>query len=423
MQWVSADEAMAEVQSNDLIYCQGMASTPTVLLEALARRCQDLTNVKLYHLHLEGPTPQISPLLKGRLLDISLFIGANLRQAVNQGQAYYLPLFLSDVPWFLKRPEFALRACLIQVSPPDRHGFVSLGPTVEGVLAAIEEAQVVIAEVNPQVPRTLGLAHVPISAIDYAVQVDRPLAGHEPTISGPVYDRIAENVASLIPNRATLQVGIGKIPDAVLKLLRNHQDLGIHSEMISDGVMDLAEAGVVTGRYKGLDRDQIVTTFALGSQRLYRFMDDNPSIAMCSVDYTNSTAMIRQNPRMTSINAALEVDITGQVGAESIGSRLISGVGGQMDFVRGASLAAEGRSIIALPSRTNTGIRRIVATLSKGAAVTTTRNHVQYVVTEHGIASLHGQTLDERARRLIAVADPEDRDELLHQARQVIPGF
>ncbi|MHB1955371.1 MAG: acetyl-CoA hydrolase/transferase family protein, partial [Sulfobacillus sp.] len=370
-----------------------------------------------------GPTPQISPLLKGRLLDISLFIGANLRQAVNQGQAYYLPLFLSDVPWFLKRPEFALRACLIQVSPPDRHGFVSLGPTVEGVLAAIEEAQVVIAEVNPQVPRTLGLAHVPISAIDYAVQVDRPLAGHEPTISGPVYDRIAENVASLIPNRATLQVGIGKIPDAVLKLLRNHQDLGIHSEMISDGVMDLAEAGVVTGRYKGLDRDQIVTTFALGSQRLYRFMDDNPSIAMCSVDYTNSTAMIRQNPRMISINAALEVDITGQVGAESIGSRLISGVGGQMDFVRGASLAAEGRSIIALPSRTNTGIRRIVATLSKGAAVTTTRNHVQYVVTEHGIASLHGQTLDERARRLIAVADPEDRDELLHQARQVIPGF
>ncbi|MDA8194483.1 MAG: 4-hydroxybutyrate CoA-transferase [Thermaerobacter sp.] len=423
MQWVSADEALAVVQSNDQVYCQGMASTPTGLLEALARRCQDLTNVKLYHLHLEGPTPQIAPHLKGRLLDISLFIGANLRQAVNQGQAYYLPLFLSDVPWFLKRPQCVLKACLIQVSPPDRHGFVSLGPTVEGVLAAMEKAQVVIAEVNPQVPRTLGWAHVPIGAIDYAVPVDRPLAGHGPTSGAPVYDRIAENVASLIPDRATLQVGIGKIPDAVLKLLGNHHDLGIHSEMISDGVMDLAEAGVVTGRYKGRDRDQIVTTFALGSSKLYRFMDDNPSIAMCAVDYTNSTAVIRQNPRMISINSALEVDITGQVGAESLGSRLISGVGGQMDFVRGASLAAEGRSIIALPSRTNTGIRRIVATLSQGAAVTTTRNHVQYVVTEHGIASLHGQTLDERARRLIAVADPKDRDELLYHASQIIPGF
>ncbi len=423
MQWLTADEAMTVIQSNDQVYCQGMASTPTELLTALARRCRNLSGVKLYHLHLEGPTPQISPELKGRLLDISLFVGSNLRQAVNEGLAYYLPLFLSDVPWFIRRDEFSLKACLIQVSPPDRHGFVSLGPTVEGILAAIEKADVVIAEVNPQVPRTLGWAHLPASAIDYAVQVDRPLVSHDPVLSGPLYQRIAQNVASLIDDRSTLQVGIGRIPDAVLHLLRGHHDLGIHSEMISDGVMELAEAGVITGRYKAIDRDQIVTTFALGSQRLYRFMDDNPSIAMCSVDYTNSTAIIRQHPKMTSINSALEVDITGQVAAESLGSHLISGVGGQMDFVRGATLAPQGRSIIALPSRTGTGISRIVATLTSGAAVTTTRNHVQFVVTEYGIAFLHGKTLDERALRLVAIAHPEDRESLLIQARRVIPGL
>ena len=423
VQWVTADEAMTAIQSNDQVYCQGMASTPTELLTALARRCRTLSGVKLYHLHLEGPTPQISPELKGRLFDISLFVGSNLRKAVNDGHAYYLPLFLSDVPWFIRRDEFALKACLIQVSPADRHGFVSLGPTVEGVLAAIEKADVVIAEVNPQVPRTLGWAHLPVSQIDYAVHVDRPMASHEPILSGPLYQRIAQNVASLIDDRSTLQVGIGRIPDAVLQLLRGHHDLGIHSEMISDGVMELAEAGVITGRYKAIDRDQIVTTFALGSQRLYRFMDDNPSIAMCSVDYTNNTAIIRQHPKMTSINSALEVDITGQVAAESLGSHLISGVGGQMDFVRGATLAPQGRSIIALPSRTTTGAPRIVAMLTSGAAVTTTRNHVQFVVTEYGIASLHGQTLDERARRLVAIAHPEDREKLLIQARKIIPGL
>ncbi len=423
MKWVTPDEAMTVIQSNDQVYCQGMASTPTELLAALSRRCQELSGVKLYHLHLEGPTPQVAHELKGRLSDISLFVGNNLRQAVNEGRAYYLPLFLSDVPWFIRRSEFTLKACLIQVSPPDRHGFVSLGPTIEGILAAIEKADVVIAEVNSQVPRTLGWAHLPVSAIDYAVHVDRPLASHEPLSSGPLYQTIAQNVAALIEDRSTLQVGIGRIPDAVLRLLRHHHDLGIHSEMISDGVMDLAEAGVITGRYKPLNREQIVTTFALGSSRLYRFMDDNPSIAMCSVDYTNSTTIIRQHPQMVSINSALEVDITGQVAAESIGSRMVSGVGGQMDFVRGATLAHKGRSIIALPSQTGKGVSRIVAALTSGTAVTTTRNHVQFVVTEYGIASLHGQTLDERARRLIAIAHPEDREKLLMQARLLVPGF
>lgn len=423
MKLVTLEEAMAAIPSGINIYVQGMSSTPQYLLAGLAERCLDLEDVKMYHLHLEGSTPWIRPELSGRLRDISLFVGANLRAAVNDGRASYVPIFLSEVPWFLRQPQFRPKVVLLNVSPPDRHGYVSLGPTLEATLAAIEEADIVIAQVNRHVPRALGSALIPAAAITYGVTWDEPLAPLKSHAADPTTDAIGRYVAELIPDRATLQLGIGKIPDAVLAQLGGHKDLGVHSEMISDGVRVLAQQGVVTGLYKGTDPGEIVATFAMGSPDLFDFIDDNPGVSMRAVDYTNSTAVIRLNPRMMSINSAIEVDLTGQVVAESIGSRIVSGVGGQMDFVRGASLAADGKSIIALPSRTASGLSRVVATLRPGAGVTTTRNHVQYVVTEYGVAELHGRTLEERAKRLIAVAHPEDRDKLLQMAKEMLPGL
>ncbi|MCL8209154.1 MAG: 4-hydroxybutyrate CoA-transferase [Actinomycetia bacterium] len=423
MRIVDLDTAMSAIQSGMRIFVQGMAATPHGLLAGLAERCRSLEEVRLFHMHLEGPTPWIAPALKGRVHDISFFVGPNLREAVARGDASYLPLFLSDIPWFLRQPNFRPHVALLNVSPPDRHGYVSLGPSVDATLTAVEMADVVIAQINPHVPRTLGEACIHQDAITFGVPWSEPLATRAAAPPDPVTEAIGRHVASLIPDRATLQIGIGRIPDAVLRQLVHHRDLGIHSEMLSDGVRDLAERGVVTGRYKVTDPGKIVGTFALGSEALYAFLDDNAAVAMRVVDYTNNTAVIRQNPRMVSVNSAVEVDLTGQVAAESIGPRVISGVGGQMDFVRGASLAPEGRSIIALPSRTASGQARIVATLKAGAAVTTTRNHVQYVVTEYGIAELHGRTLEERARRLIAVAHPEDRPALEEAAARLIPGW
>lgn len=423
VQMVTLEQAMATIQSGMRVYAQGMASTPHLLLAGLARRCWSLFNVQLYHLHLEGDTPWIHPELKDRLQDISLFVGPNLRAAVGRGESSYVPIFLSEVPWFLRQPQFRPHVALIHVSPPDGHGFVSLGPTIEATLAAVAGADIVIAQVNPRVPRTLGPAQLPVSAITYGVAWEEVLDTMEPHTMDGVTDAIGQYVADLIPDRATLQIGIGKIPDAVLLNLQDHRDLGVHSEMISDGVRILAEAGVITGRFKGTDPGQIVASFALGTQDLYDFCDDNPLISLRGVDYTNNTAVIRRNPRMMSVNSAIEVDVTGQVVAESIGSRVVSGVGGQMDFVRGASLAPEGKSIIALPSRTGKGQPRIVATLHPGAGVTTTRNHVQYVVTEYGVARLHGQTLEQRAHRLIAIAHPEDREKLARAAQAMLPGF
>ncbi len=417
MKVVTLEEAMAAIDSESRVYTQGMASTPHRLLAGFSERCNQLEKMELYHLHLEGPTPWIAPALAGRLRDISLFVGANLREAVNDGRAFYTPLFLSEVPWFLSRPRFRPHAVLINASLPDRHGFVSLGPTLEATLTAIAQADIVIAQINRHIPRALGSALIHQSAITYGVLWDEPLDGSPSLPGNSVTDAIGRHVAGLIPDRATLQTGIGRIPDAVLRQLTGHKDLGVHSEMISDGVRVLAERGVITGSHKKTDPGYIVATFAMGSQSLFDFIDDNPVVSMRAVDYTNNTAVIRCNPRMISVNSAIEVDLTGQVVAESIGSRIVSGVGGQMDFVRGASLAEEGRSIIALPSRTGSGLPRIVASLRPGAGVTTTRNHVQYVVTEYGVAELHGRTIEQRMRQLIAVAHPEDRDALAREAR------
>ncbi len=423
MKIVELEEAMEAVGSESRVYAQGMASTPHRLLVGLTERCHQLEGVKLYHLHLEGPTPWITPTLDNRLRDISLFVGANLREAVNDGRASYAPLFLSEVPWLLQQPQFRPIVVLINVSPPDRHGFVSLGPTLEATLAAIAQADIVIAQINRHVPRALGNALINQSSITYGVLWDEPLNCSISPPSNPVTDAIGRHVAELIPDYATLQLGIGRIPNAVLNQLTGHKDLGVHSEMISDGVMVLAEQGVITGIHKKTDPGHIVATFAMGSQSLFDFIDDNPAVSMRAVDYTNNTAVIRCNPRMISVNSAIEVDLTGQVVAESIGPRIVSGVGGQMDFVRGASLAVEGKSIIALPSRTGSDQPRIVASLKPGAGITTTRNHVQYVVTEYGTAELHGRTLEERVRQLIGIAHPEDRSSLERTAKEMWPWY
>ncbi|PSR21490.1 MAG: 4-hydroxybutyrate CoA-transferase [Sulfobacillus acidophilus] len=423
MKLVSLDTALDAIQSGMRIWVQGMASTPHQLLEGLAERCQTLQDVTLLHLHLEGETPWVKPDLVDRVRDISLFVGPNLRDAVNAGLSDYLPIFLSEVPLFLEDSEFRPDVALINVSPPDRHGFVSLGPTIEATLKAIQVAPLTIAQVNPKVPRVLGDAQIHMDSITYGVEVDEALNANPVLAPDPLSLTIGRQVAALIPDRAVLQLGIGRIPDAVLSQLTHHRDLGIHSEMISDGVRLLAEQGVISGRYKGTDPGFIVATFAMGSDALYQFLDDNPGVLMRPVDYTNNTSVIRRNPRMISINSAIEVDLTGQVVAESIGPRIVSGVGGQMDFVRGASLAPGGRSIIALPSRTRAGRPRIVADIQAGAAVTTTRNHVQYVVTEYGVAELHGRTLAQRAHQLIAVAHPDDREELARYAKTRLPRF
>lgn len=423
MKIVSVEEAFQHLRSGMRVWTQGMASTPHALLNALAERAESLSDVTLLHLHLEGDTPWIRPNLAGRVRDVSLFVGPNLREAVRLGQSEYLPIFLSEVPWLLEQTNFRPDVALIHVSPPDRHGYVSLGPTMEASLAAIHTAAIVIAQVNPLVPRVLGDALISMDAITYGVMVEEPLDSHPVSAADPLSATIGRHVADLIPDRAVLQLGIGRIPDAVLAQLGHHRDLGIHSEMISDGVRELAERGVVTGRYKDIDAGTIVATFAMGSPKLYEFLHDNPGAAMRSVDYTNNTAIIRQNARMISINSAIEVDLTGQVAAESIGPRIVSGVGGQMDFVRGASLSPGGRSIIALPSRTHTGRPRIVPDIQPGAGVTTSRSHVQYVVTEYGIAELHGRTLTDRAHQLIAVTHPDDREMLARYARERLAAF
>lgn len=423
MQYVSLEEAMAAIHSGNKIYVQGMASTPHHLLEGIAKRGHELENVTMYHLHMEGPTPWIHPELAERIRDISLFVGANLRQAVNDGRASYVPLFLSEVPWFLTQPQFRPNVVFLNVSLPDAHGYVSLGPTLEATLAAIAQADLVIAQINRYVPRALGDALIPLGAIHYGVQWDEPLSATVSKPADPLTNQIGLHVANLIPDRSTLQLGIGQIPDAVLGQLKDHKDLGVHSEMISDGVRLLVEKGVITGIYKETDPGKVVATFAMGSEDLFKFIDDNPAVSIRSVDYTNDTSVIRRNPRMMSVNSAIEVDLTGQVVAESIGSHIMSGVGGQMDFVRGASLSPGGKSIIALPSRTSSGSSRIVSTIHSGAGVTTTRNHVQYVITEYGIAELHGRTLEQRARQLIKVAHPEDREALTQEAKRLFPAF
>jgi 4-hydroxybutyrate CoA-transferase len=421
MRVVSAPEAVSVVRSGDRVYVHCAAATPSVLLDALVDRAPDLRDVTVVHLHTEGPGPHLAPEMEGHFRHRALFVGPNARKAVGEGRADYVPVFLSDVPRLFESGAMLLDAVLVNATPPDAHGFCSLGTSVEAMHAAIRAARTVIVQLNASMPRTLGESFLHVDDIDLAVEVDVPPYVHAGPTIGEVERRIGEHVAELVPDGATIQLGIGAIPAATALFLRQKRDLGVHTEMFTDSVVDLVEAGAITGARKERNRGKIVTAFVLGSSRLYRFIDDNPMIEMRPVDFTNDTHVIRSFGTMVAINSAIEVDLTGQVVADSIGERIYSGVGGQMDFMRGAALAEHGRAVIALPSTAAAGtVSRIVPTLKAGAGVVTTRAHVRTVVTEWGVAELFGTSLRERVDRLIAIAHPDHRDRLRSDARQLI---
>lgn len=420
MRIVPVVDAVSHIRSGDHVFVHGAAAVPNALLAALAARAAELRDVTMTHLHLEGPAPHLAPEMAGHFRHRALFIGANARRAVAEGRAEYVPVFLSDIPYLMQRGAVQVDVALLNVSPPDRHGFCSLGTSVDVAQAAVRAARLVIAQLNPAVPRTLGDSFIPAARIDYGVEVNAPPAAVPLPKIGEVERAIAARIAALVPDRATIQMGIGAIPTAVALALTSHRDLGIHTEMITDVVVELVERGVVTGAYKEVDRGKIVSAFLTGTQRLYDFVDDNASVEMRPADYTNDSAVIRRFRRMTAINSAVEVDLTGQVCADSIGHQLLSGVGGQMDFIRGAALAEEGRAIIALPSTAAGGTcSRIVSTLRPGAGVVTTRAHVETIVTEHGVAHLVGRSIPERARALIGLADPRFRESLEREAAEL----
>lgn len=420
MRLVSSEEAVASIGDGDTVFVHGGAATPAALLAALAGRAPELTGVTTVGLHLEGPCPHLEPGMEDHIRHRALFIGPNAREAVNEGRADYVPIFLSDIPRLFSRGILPLDAAFINVSPPDAHGFCSLGTSVDATLAAVRSATTVIAQLNPSMPRTLGDSFVHVDQIDLAIEVDQPPHEHPVVPISEVERRIGAHVAELVPDGATLQLGIGAIPAAVGEALRGKRDLGVHTELFTDTVVDLVECGALTGAAKEINRGKIVSAFVLGTRRLYDFIHDNPMIEMRPVDYTNDTAVIRRFRRMVAVNSAIEIDLSGQVVADSIGRRLYSGVGGQMDFIRGAALAEEGRAIIALPSTADGGsASRIVASLREGAGVVTTRAHVRTVVTEWGVAELFGRSMAERARALIAIAHPDFRDDLRLAARRL----
>jgi acyl-CoA hydrolase len=420
MHIVTPAEAVAGIKSGDQLYLQCAAATPSVLLDALVARAPELKDVSVVHLHCEGPGPHLAPEMASHFRHKALFIGPNARAAVNEGRADYVPVFLSDVPRLFESGMLPLDYVFVNASTPDAHGFCSLGTSVEAMHAAIRAAKTVVVQLNRAVPRTLGESFIHVDDIDFAIECSVPPYEHRLGAIGEVEQRIGGFVAELVPDGATIQMGIGAIPAAVGAALHGKKDLGVHTEMFTDTIVDLVEAGVINGSRKERNRGKIVAAFMMGSQRLYEFVNDNPMVEMRSVDFTNDTHVIRSFSRMTAINSAVEVDLTGQIVADSIGHRMYSGVGGQMDFVRGASLATEGQAIIALPASAQGGARsRIVSSLQEGAGVVTTRAHARTIVTEHGIAELWGRSLRERAAALIAIADPAFRDELRHEAQRL----
>lgn len=410
---VSAADAVRLVKSGDRVYIHEAAMAPIELLEALVDRADELRDVETVSLHTEGPAPHVRPGLEGKIRHNALFVGANVRAAVNEGRADFTPVFLSTVPRMFTNGDLPLDVALIQVSPPDAHGFCRLGLSVACARAAVDTAKIVIGLINPRVPRTLGNSAVHVSRFACMVETDRPLPTHDNGEIDEVAQRIGEHVSTLIPNRACLQLGIGTIPDAVLSCLVDREDLGIHTEMFSDGLLRLAELGVVTNRFKQSWRDRVVTSFSVGSQRLYDFVDGNPFVEFHASDIVNDTREIRRNNGMVAVNSAIEIDLTGQVVADSIGERIYSGIGGQMDFVHGARLAQDGKAIISLPSTAAGGrVSRIVPTLTAGGGVVTTRGHVQYVATEYGVVNLAGQNVRRRAELLTSIAHPDFRADL-----------
>jgi len=416
---VSPADALALVRNGFRMFVQGACATPMPLLEALAAR-DDLHDIRLYHLHLSGDVPWATKERAHRFHSISLFTGPNMRAPIEDGRADFVPIFLSDVPSLFTSGRVALDVAMVQISPPDAHGNCSLGTSVDASRAAVDSARFVIAEINDQMPRTHGNSGIPFDRIDAFVATNRPLYEHIANPENAVEARIGEIVAGLIEDRSTLQMGIGAIPDAVLSRLGDKRDLGVHTEMFSDRLIDLVEGGVVNNKYKQVHAGRTVTSFVIGSKRLFDFVHDNLLVEFHPCDRTNDTSIIRRNPRVVAINSAIEVDLTGQVVADSFGHRIYSGIGGQMDFIRGAALSRGGKAIIALPSTGKNGtISRITTEIAAGAGVVTTRGHVHWVVTEYGAVNLHGCTLRERGEMLISIAHPDFRAELTRDLKRI----
>lgn len=413
--FVDAFEALKAVKSNHKVFIHGGAATPDVLINALIAHADRLNNVEIMHLHTHGDPIYAHPKYKNSFFTSNLFVGANMRPYIDFEQNDYIPCFLSEIPSLFRKGIKPLDVALIHVSPPDKHGYCSLGTSIDVARAAVETAKIVIAQVNPQMPRVHGDGIIHESKIHFKVQVNAPLHESLPKDLNPEEIAIGKNVSEIVEDGATLQMGIGAIPDAVLAALGNHKNLGIHTEMWSDGALPLLEKGIINNAKKRIHPGKTVSAFITGSQKVFDFINDNPSIIQLDVSYVNNPSVIARNKRVTAINSAVEIDLTGQVCADSIGPNIISGVGGQVDFIRGAALSEGGKPIIALTARAKKGMSRIVPMLKEGAGVVTTRYHVHYVVTEYGVAYLFGKTLSERAKALIQIAHPEDRENLERQ--------
>ncbi len=414
IKFVSAKEAVKVIKSNDRIHLHSVAVTPHPLINAMCERGRnkEFRNVRIQHIHTEGPAPYADQEFEGIFQLESFFVGHNVRKQTQAGFADYIPVFLHETQRLIREGYLKVNVAMIQVSVPDKFGYVSLGTSVDSTLAAVEMADTVIAIVNPNVPRAFGDAMFHMSDIDIFVEDDSPLFSIEP---GPISDtdrKIGRFVAELVEDGATLQMGIGAIPNAVLTMLGNHKDLGVHSEMFADGILPLVEKGIVNGKNKKIDKGRLVATFLMGSKTLYDFVDNNPGVAMQDVKYTNRVNVIAKNPKVTAINSALQIDITGQVCADSIGIKLYSGVGGQIDFLRGASLSKGGKPIIAMPSVTNKGLSKIAPILTPGAGVVSTRANIHWFITEFGAVNLYGRSLQDRAKLIISIAHPEHQESL-----------
>lgn len=415
----SPEQALSLISNGDRIWMHSMAATPTVFLTPLAERAKQVSGLRVLQLHLESAEALADPSIFKHLRNHCFFVGKSMRELINHGHADYVPIFLSEIPKLLRSGQQPVDVALIQVSPPDKHGNCSLGVSVEATRAACDVAGKIIAHINPNMPRTLGDSFIPLDRIDVAYHQSQLLPEKNIATLSPVHQKIGQHIAGLIEDGDCLQMGIGAIPDAALGYMNNHQHLGIHTEMFSDGVLPLIESGVIDNSRKKIHAGKIVTGFVLGSQRLYDFVDDNPEVAFLDIAYVNNPNVIRKNKQVVSINSAIQIDMTGQVCADSIGSNIYSGVGGQVDFVMGAQWSERGRSIIAMPSTAAKGsVSRIVTALSGGAGVVTTRAHVDHIVTEYGVASLHGRSLKERAKALIDIAHPDFQEQLAQQASE-----
>jgi len=415
---VSAQEAVKAIKSGDRIHIQSVALAPQGLISAMCERGRngELRDVKIQHLHTEGPAPYADAEFEGVFQMESFFVGHNVRKATQAGYADYIPVFLNETQRLIRDNVLPVDVAMVQVSTPDKHGYCSLGTSVDATLAAVENAKTVIAVINPNVPRAWGDAMIPTSIIDIFCEDNTPLIEAAFAAPNEIEAAIGRNVAALVEDGATLQMGIGAIPNAVLAELGNHKNLGVHTEMFADGLLPLVESGVVNGANKAIDKGKIVSTFVMGSKKVYDFIDDNPAVLMMDVKYTNSVENICRNPKVTSINSALQIDLTGQICADSIGTKFYSGVGGQVDFIEGATRSQGGKPIIAMPSVTNKGLSKIANILTPGAGVVTTRPHMHWFATEYGAVNLYGQTLQKRAKAIISVAHPDHREQLEREA-------